>query len=165
MRKSKKIWYYYLPPLVLMVLIFVLSGIPNLKIDDSNSEFFRRKIVHMFEFGLLWLLIYRAVFKEKWLATMKESWQKLALSVFGTIAYAASDEIHQLFVATRDGKLSDLFFDILGIVITMSFFNLHLEIRKKKNKMPLWPISLGIFVLAAIIYLSYFYYQSYCSAF
>lgn len=46
------------------------------------------------------------------------------------ILYAASDEVHQLFVAGRSGKIADVVIDSIGILTGIAWFLLAKEIIK-----------------------------------
>jgi len=174
MSKLKLILFYYLPLIAFMILIFWLSSIPNLKIDDTEAEFFRRKFIHLFEYGLLWVLIYRAVVKEHWRNDFKGKIPQVILSFLLMVFYAATDEIHQLYVLTRQGKISDLGFDVLGGLLgigILNLFNLKLNNKKvkrekvKKYQKSLWPILLGFLLFIILLVLSILYYDSYCPNF
>lgn len=174
MSKLKSFLFYHLPPLVFMILIFWFSSIPNLKLNDSDAEFFRRKIVHLLEYGILWVLIYRALAQGKWLTKFKENLKQAWLAVFLTTLYGAIDEIHQLYVPTRDGKISDLTFDGLGAVLGMGALNLMVVKKKsvmrktekqEKQKRPIWPIILGIVIFLSMTIYAFYYYNSYCPVF
>ena len=75
-----------------------------------------RKAAHMTEFGILSVLIY--IWLEKWQMQMVS---RAGLTVFLTMLYAASDELHQRFVPGRAGMLRDVLIDsagaFLGVVI------------------------------------------------
>lgn len=43
--------------------------------------------------------------------------KKYLYSFYYSIGFAVSDEIHQLFVPTRSGRVSDIFIDLVGIII------------------------------------------------
>ena len=51
----------------------------------------------------------------------------------GTI-YAATDEIHQLFVPGRSGQISDVCLDSIGVLIGVSLLWVITEIKWKKEK-------------------------------
>lgn len=173
MSKLKIFIYYYFPPIAFMVLIYYLSSIPNLKIDDTDAEFFRRKFVHLFEYGLLWLLIYRALVKGKWLTEFRKNSSKILLSLFLTTFYGATDEIHQMYVQTRTGKITDLIFDFLGGVSGIAVLNfIQINIKRKESKekdkifkKPVWPLMLGVVILLILTILLVLYYDSYCPNF
>ena len=75
-----------------------------------------RKGAHMAEYGILIALVILAVKKVsvKMSAVGTNIWSAVI-----TFAYACSDEIHQLFVADRAGRGTDVLIDMCGAVITL----------------------------------------------
>ena len=63
---------------------------------------------------------------------------RLAISCTVCLLYAASDEIHQLFVPGRSGEVRDVMIDfsgaVLGIALSMLVFLLICRIKKKRNE-------------------------------
>jgi len=61
----------------------------------------------------------------------------IAIALIISILYAASDELHQLYVPGRDGSLRDFFTNTLGIFVSTLFFlfisNKRLNNKKKKS--------------------------------
>ncbi|HUV71570.1 MAG TPA: VanZ family protein, partial [Clostridia bacterium] len=107
----------WLPPFFWISLIFLLSSFPKLQISEGLADLILRKLAHMFEYGVLYLLIYR-VFKR----TSSLSKNKLLfISLFLTILYAVSDEYHQTFVPGRCGNLTDISIDSTGAVLGLIF--------------------------------------------
>ncbi len=96
----------FAPPLALMALIFALSAQPDLNSGLGSWDTVLRKLAHMGEFGLLWLLWWRALGHGHPLP-----------SVLITLAYAASDELHQTFVDGRVGSPVDVAIDAAGVGI------------------------------------------------
>ena len=95
--------YLWLPVIFWMALIFFLSSQPSVTISESQIlEFIFFKSLHLLEYGVLFFLIYRATEKN------------LLLSFILTIVYGISDEIHQLFVPTREGRFWDVLIDGAG---------------------------------------------------
>ena len=94
----------FLPPLALMALIFFLSAQPDLNSGLGTLDLILRKGAHMAEFGLLWLLWWRALGPRHPLA---------AAAI--TLAYAVSDELHQHFVPGRNGAPLDVVIDAAGV--------------------------------------------------
>ena len=107
--KPIKLW---LPVVVWGSLIFYLSSIPNLK-TSLEYDFILRKIAHATEYFILTFLLHRA---------FKGSFK---MNIFGlfiypatlSFFYAASDEFHQSFVATRSASIRDILIDSTGILI------------------------------------------------
>jgi VanZ family protein len=99
------------PPVALMVVIFVLSAQPDLSTGLGVWDLVGRKIVHMSEYGLLCGLWWRA------LRTVVPERTALAFAVLVSLAYAGSDEVHQVFVHGRHGALVDVGIDAVGIAV------------------------------------------------
>jgi VanZ family protein len=85
-------------------VIFALSSISGLNSGLGTWDEVLRKCAHVTEYAILGLLLMRAL------------GQELAALVIG-IAYAASDEIHQHFVAGRHGSPVDVAIDAFGVAI------------------------------------------------
>jgi len=128
MSKSKIFFNYYLPPLLLAVIIFYLSSIPNLQSGlPSTFDLVLRKIAHMGEYGLLVILLLRMFFNNEEIkrdlktGTVKHQnmlyLEIIAAGILVTLLYALSDEFHQVFVPGRSGSLWDAGIDFIGIVI------------------------------------------------
>lgn len=112
---------HWLPVFAWCGVIYYLSSIPELKSDLPNQwDFVLRKIAHMAEYGILTFLFFRV-------AAFNLSFRKaISYSTLFSITYALTDEYHQLFVFGRNGSLSDVFIDTLGI-----FFAVFLIYKKK----------------------------------
>lgn len=98
-------------PLALMGLIFFLSAQSDLDTGLGTIDFILRKIGHATVFGVLCGLWYWT------LAPHAEPHAALALAAAIALAYAASDEIHQGFVAGRTGTIVDVAIDAAGIAV------------------------------------------------
>ena len=94
------------PPVALMGVIFFLSAQPDLNSGLGAWDTVLRKLAHTAEFGLLWFLWLRAL-----------GYRRPAAVVAGAIAagYAATDELHQLFVTGRVASPVDWAIDCAGI--------------------------------------------------
>jgi hypothetical protein len=98
----------YGPPLALMGVIFALSAQPDLGTDLGWIDLVGRKLVHMAEYGLLWLLWLRALGRGG-----RAGWVAAAIA----IGYAVTDELHQTFVEGRHGAPLDVLIDATGIAL------------------------------------------------
>lgn len=83
----------------------------------KEIEGYVRKAAHMTEFGILAVLIY--IWIGKWPFTTRK---KMLLAILATVLYAASDEIHQLFVAGRSGRVTDVMIDSAGAILGVLIF-------------------------------------------
>ncbi len=97
----------WLPVLVWAGVIFALSSIPSLNSGLGTWDFVLRKCAHMTEYAILAVLLVRATGSYAW---------AFALAV----AYAATDEVHQLFVRGRHGSAVDVAIDAVGAVIGLA---------------------------------------------
>jgi VanZ family protein len=98
----------WLPPLLLMALIFALSAMPG---DGQHHGFlyvFTRKLGHFIEYALLMALWWRA------LRTRVSVRAAVALGLVLTVGYAVTDELHQLGVDDRNGSPLDVVIDAAG---------------------------------------------------
>jgi VanZ family protein len=94
----------YVPPLALMAVIYALSAQRDLDSGLGTIDTAGRKLIHMAEFGALFLLWRRATGRS-------------ALAAAVTLAYAATDEYHQTFVDGRHGTPIDWAIDAGGVAI------------------------------------------------
>src|SRR4051794_2746893 len=85
----------WLPPLVLMGVIFVLSAQPNLDSGLGWIDHVGRKVIHASEYALLCVLWWRA------LRTLVRPAPAAACAWLIAALYAVSDEFHQHFVSGR----------------------------------------------------------------
>jgi VanZ family protein len=92
------------PPLALMGLIFFLSAQPDLSSGLGTWDTVLRKLAHMTEYGLLFVLWWRA---------LPRGGPLLASAV--AIAYAVTDELHQTTVEGRHGSPVDVLIDAAGV--------------------------------------------------
>ena len=93
----------WLPVLVWAGVIFTLSSIPSLNSGLGGWDYVLRKLAHMAEYAILALLLVRATGSYAW---------AFALAV----AYACTDEVHQLFVRGRHGSPLDVGIDAIGVL-------------------------------------------------
>ena len=101
---------YWLPVVLWMVVIFLFSGREKVAITDSYAlSFLFFKTLHLIEYIFLYIVSYRAFFN-----TVTNKNRALIYSLILTIIYAATDEIHQHFVPTREGRLRDVIIDSFG---------------------------------------------------
>lgn len=91
----------WLPPLVLMGVIFFFSAQPDLNSGLGVADTILRKLAHVVEYALLALLWLRA------LRTRMDARRAALVALVVTSLYAASDELHQSFVEGRHGSPLD----------------------------------------------------------
>jgi VanZ family protein len=106
----------WLPVLMWAAVIFAFSSIPALSSGLGTWDLVLRKLAHMTEFAILAVLLVRATGSYAW--------------AFGlTVAYAASDEVHQLFVRGRHGSPIDVGIDAVGAAIGLALLGTRMSRR------------------------------------
>jgi len=132
----RKIIFFYAPLFVWMGLIFFLSSIPGFGYSEFNLlVFLERKGAHIFEYLVLGFLSSRVF----WVYLKDEENQEFAWGILLSFFWAVFDEIHQLFVFGREGKISDVFIDLIGILLGAGIFLYFAKRRKRifyKNQIP-----------------------------
>jgi VanZ family protein len=98
----------WLPPLLLMGAIFVLSDQPSLDSGLGAIDLIGRKLIHFAEYALLCFLWWRA------LVTVTSPSRAALLAFLLASGYAATDEYHQTFVEGRHGSPLDWAIDSAG---------------------------------------------------
>ena len=108
-----------------MALIFWLSSFHSLRTGTNLIfwEIILRKLAHAGEFFILAILFWRLFYRGHKQKFQKSFW----LAIILTALYALSDEWHQMFIVGREGRVLDIFFDILGSYLGLFFFS-----RQKK---------------------------------
>ena len=101
----------WLPPLVLMGVIFALSAQPSLDSGLGVIDDVGRKLIHFGEYALLCFLWWRA------LASVTSPRRAAVLAFLITSGYAVTDEYHQTFVDGRHGTALDWLIDSAGAAV------------------------------------------------
>jgi VanZ family protein len=92
----------WLPVVAWAAVIFAFSAVPSLGTGLGTWDYVLRKCAHMTEYAILAFLLARAVGR--------------AVPAFALgVLYAASDEVHQTFVAGRHGSPVDVAIDSVGL--------------------------------------------------
>lgn len=113
--------------IVLTLVKFIDSIVPI----DFNSEvidimtFVIRKLAHFTLYFVLGILIF-ILLNEYSMSLSK----RVICSIMLCLIYACSDEIHQLFVVGRDGKIFDVFIDMIGSLSSIFIFYLFYRLKK-----------------------------------
>ncbi len=92
------------PPVALMGLIFYLSAQPDLSSGLGGWDYVLRKLAHMTEYAVLFVLWRRAL-------PRYSPWVAAAIAV----GYACTDELHQTTVEGRHGTPVDVVIDAIGV--------------------------------------------------
>ena len=135
MARTLKLW---LPVVLWMTIIFVASTdlgsgehtsriiepllrwlLPNVTAEQLElGHHLVRKGGHLTEYGILALLLLRAV-RGSWFPAPEVWWRAAGIALLGAAAYAASDEFHQSFVASRGSSPVDVLIDSTGALLAL----------------------------------------------
>jgi len=114
-------------------LHWLFPAMSQFNIDKVHH--FLRKRAHLTEYAVLALLLWRALHVSgnnlrAW------SWPKVGGVLMLVFLYAATDEFHQRFVATRTPLVSDVFIDTAGgaIGLLVLWFSQHLRNRRRGSE-------------------------------
>ena len=73
-----------------------------------------RKCAHLTEYAILAMLFWRAIRKPLRKGVRTWLWRDAGWALLFSAIYAATDEFHQTFVPSREGRLGDVVIDSLG---------------------------------------------------
>ncbi|OGK18939.1 hypothetical protein A3D80_00065 [Candidatus Roizmanbacteria bacterium RIFCSPHIGHO2_02_FULL_40_13b] len=119
---------YWLPIIFWMGAIFFFSSRQHFVIVNITTlDFIIFKILHMVEYAFLFYLWFRALNQTTKLPIQKQ----LLYAVIISVAYATTDELHQYFVPTREGKLRDVIIDFTGIVVVWYYIRNNINFVTK----------------------------------
>src|SRR5690242_19729458 len=111
-----KIIRFWGPVIVWMAVIFFFSSRSRIVVSQEPTlNFLFFKTLHVIEYSFLYFLLYRAM-KNSYTKKPQKYWVIWSFVIL--ILYATSDEIHQLFVPTREGALRDVIIDTAGACLS-----------------------------------------------
>jgi VanZ family protein len=137
MLRGRTFLKYWLPVIVWLSLIFTASDdraslqrssriiepflrwlLPHLTDDTVQLiVFLVRKCAHVTEYAVLALLVWRALRMPVRNDPRSWKWSEAFIALSCVALYAASDEIHQAFVPSRQGSLWDVLLDSVGAAL------------------------------------------------
>jgi VanZ family protein len=116
----------WLPPFLLMGVIFFFSAQPSLDSGLGPVDLAGRKLIHFAEYGLLCFLWWRL------LRTSMDSRRAALVAFLLSSLYAVSDEFHQSHVEGRHGTPVDWAIDSAGAALVA----LRLRFTARGRAMP-----------------------------
>jgi VanZ family protein len=129
-KKVTSVFYFWLPAVVYMGVIFYLSSF-----SQSDTSFpLPDYVLHMGEYFLLSLLLIRAVRKGLFQPETAFEW---FMGIVFPFFYGILDEIHQYFVPGRTADIRDVLLDLIGATLGYLFIlfihPLWIRIRRRKS--------------------------------
>ena len=134
MSRARNLLKYWLPSLLWILLIYGASSDPYSARHSSRiiAPIVRwlfphlsgaevelvvlavRKCAHLVEYAVLAVLLWYALWKPAWKDPRPWSWAMARRALLLVALYAAADEVHQTFVPSRQGAVSDVALDTCG---------------------------------------------------
>lgn len=131
MNKRESLFFrYWLPAVLWMVVIFVLSSIPGRSIPrvpvpriDILAHFVEYSIL-----GALWMRVFAYGKKNR------RYLESLGMTVALVFCFAATDELHQVFSPGRSAELMEIFLDVIfSFVGIFLYHRFHRRFFRKKT--------------------------------
>ena len=115
--KLKIFLFYWLPPIVYCIAIFLQSSHPG---PERMPEVrFLDKLLHFGAYALLGILFFRAY---ETLPIKDNSKLLIGISIATATLYGISDEIHQYFVPFRNAEILDGIANTIGSICGVYFY-------------------------------------------
>ena len=97
----------------------------------AQMHYFVRKAAHLTEYAILAMLLWRAL-----RGLIDEFWPRAALTLAWAMIFAAADEFHQSFVASRTASLGDVLLDcsgtLLGLMICATTYRRNSTYKRRR---------------------------------
>jgi VanZ family protein len=119
----------WLPVAAWMLVIFMVSARPD-EHGGLRIGVVIPKLAHVVEYAILGLLLARATGNE--LEPVRGRRTLLVLLIIGL--YAASDELHQAFVPSREARVTDVLIDIVGGVLGIVVWRTLDRLRRRAGR-------------------------------
>ena len=103
-----------------------------------------RKAAHVTEYAILFLLSYLATVK---ISMSQSRFYNRSIAVLISLLYACSDEMHQLLVPGRSGKMIDVGIDMAGVLIVL----ICMILSKNTKWKIICGVLLGVLLVAAFV--------------
>jgi VanZ family protein len=126
-QKITKYFIYHFPWQFVMAVIFFFSGMSSNDLPDFTFRIWD-KFLHFLAYGILGILMYRSFINSKWNYICNYA---AFFSIFLTIIYGASDEIHQNYVPGRFPSYADWAADIIGAIVFIIIYRWIRSLNKK----------------------------------
>ncbi len=128
-RPVRRVALAWSPALAYMALIWWLSSIP-IELPLPSIPW-RDKAAHVIEYGILAVLVARAV-RGTWPALSHA--RALLLAVAITAGWGYLDEMHQAFVPGRDANAFDLLADVIGALLGTALYGAGSWLLARKRR-------------------------------
>ena len=114
------------------LLRWLFPHLPPSQVEAIHHVF--RKCCHLTEYAILFWLLWRAIRKPVKKDRAAWRWDEAGLALAVVFLYSASDELHQVFVPSRTGQISDVLVDTSGATVGLGLLWLWKKLRKVPDK-------------------------------
>lgn len=115
--------------IVEMVIQTLERIIPFVELNIELLHYVIRKGAHFTAYFILGLLVMTAIRQHD-----NSYYKSILLTLVICVIYAASDEMHQLFIPGRSGEIKDVLIDSSGATIGIGFYLLVSKLRNKRGR-------------------------------
>ncbi|MFI3200662.1 MAG: VanZ family protein [Eubacteriales bacterium] len=142
-KRKSRMYVRWIPAIIIMMIIFYFSHAPatvssqtSEAVTSSVLDYFQRwfgvspftnalavgmesvirKLAHVIEYAMLAMTFYYAYYSEG-----RSRKRMIGVTFICSVAYAISDEVHQLFIPGRAGQVIDVLIDTCGVVLGIVF--------------------------------------------
>lgn len=128
-QERSNFWSRQLPVVAWAILIFLGSSLPPAQVSgNSLFNFVAHKLVHLFEYGLLYLLAYRSLVSNFWQLDKGS----VLRALFFVLLFGFFDEYHQSLVPGREARPADAALDFLSALVVLSLWQFLRQRRLRK---------------------------------
>lgn len=107
--------------------------VPEKDFNMYSINHFVRKNAHFFAYLTLGILVLNAIRRSRVNGGRKSGVATLAMAFGICVLYAISDEVHQLFVPGRGGKVKDILIDGSGAIVGIGLYMIIAKTREGKT--------------------------------
>ncbi len=108
--------------------LFGIMGADSYEVSLRVANVLLRKAAHVTEYGILSIFVSCFIWVNGYRGRLL-----LSFTMLISVGYAVTDEVHQLFVPGRSGRITDVLIDSLGCILGALFFLLICDIIKNRS--------------------------------
>ena len=123
--ETNKKWLVYFPLVIYWLILFVATTLPSRDLPNTGVS---DKVEHFVAYMILAVLLnFTLMFQNKYPKLKKRAWR---YTLIFCVTYAGLDEIHQLFVPSRDCDILDWLSDSSGVLLGLGFVRMLISYFK-----------------------------------
>ena len=119
MKQARSAFSRFAPVVLLSIAIFVASSREQAPMPDLGFTW-QDKLFHFLAFTVYGLAVIRAV-----VASATLTWRVVVIVMLLGAVFAASDEVHQMYVPGRSAEVADWLADMSGMLAALGVYWMH----------------------------------------